>query len=192
VKKCPKCGSAYTDEFIYCDQDGTALRLRSRLPPWILSGAGLLLLSGLAIATPTLLANYFKSKITLTVVEVSAPLEGRNSVAALESFYALVKVQVRNTSAVSPKLQSANLTCTASGQKFADLIWPSQGEQPLEISSNAVTDISVRLQSHISSPLGLVILASKRNLSGDCRGAVRFSIWGITINKGLSFETKLW
>ncbi len=192
MKKCPQCGSVYTDEFIYCDQDGTALRSGSRRALWISLGVAALVLAAAGVAAPAYLRHYFESNITVSLVDVSPHIDSRNSVSSLENFYALIRVRVTNDSAVSPKLESASFNCLADGKKFAEMAWPSQGEKALEIPAGGTTELSVRVQARGTSPLELVLLAAERTLSSDCQGSVRISLWGISASKDLHFQNKLW
>jgi hypothetical protein len=193
MKKCPKCGSTYTDDFIYCDQDGAPLSVRSSKAIWIVLAVVVLVLVAAGFAAVPLLDAYVMSRMSFKVLDASLHVDPDHSVSALESVSANIVVQVKNDSVVSPSMRSMKLTCSGSGQRFADIVWPSAGEPPVPLPAGDTTKVNVRLQAAKgASGLDLLLLAMKKTLTSDCQGNAEVSLYGLPLTKKISFEEKLW
>jgi len=194
MKKCPKCGSVYTNDFVFCDQDGAPLSVRSsKAGIWIVLGVVVLVLVAAGFAAVPLLDAYVMSRMSFKVVDASVHVDEGHSVTALESVSANLVVQVQNDSVVSPSMKSVKLSCTGSGQKFAEIVWPSAGEQPIPLPAGASTKVNVRLQAAKgASGLDILFLAMKKTLTADCQGDAEVSLFGLPLTKKISFEEKLW
>lgn len=193
MKKCPKCGSVYTNDFVYCDQDGAPLSVRSsKAAVWIVLAVVVLVLVAAGFAAVPLLDSYVMSRMSFKVIDASIHVDEGHSVSALESVSANLVVQVKNDSVVSPDMKSVKLNCTASGQKFAEIVWPSAGEPPVPLPAAGTTKVNVRLRPSGSSVPDLVLLAMRNTLNADCQGDAEVSLFGLPLTKKINFEEKLW
>jgi hypothetical protein len=135
VKICPQCGSAFTNDFIYCDKDGTPLRSGRRKRLWVILGASSAALAAVAIAAALYLDRYVLSRITVDATGASVQFDPTGGISPLDHLHLLVNVRAHNSSFLSVSLSSAEFECLAGGEKVAALSWPSQGEPPVELAS---------------------------------------------------------
>ena len=193
MKRCPVCGARYPGSFTFCDQDGAALKTVRR---WtIVVAAGTLAIVALStwsiLFGPAALRAYVDSHVSVGVADVSMHVTPAGE-SALDHVYALVKLRVKNTTLITPVLDSSHFDCMVSDAKFAELDWPSEGEGPRAIPKGATTELEVKLRPKSPSLTQVMWNFPEKGVEAKCAGYVRLSVLKVRTQRDLSFQAKLW
>ncbi len=204
MKTCPRCGVAFPEDFVYCDQDGAALSVASTKGPtskrsaskrpalkrrWIVLAAVVAVCVSL-VGAYAQMGNYVLSRVSVSVNEVSAHFDGAGSLVPLTNFYLLLNVNMRNDSVVPFTLRSARFDCRTAESRLAELSWPSQGEPPVRIPSKGSSNVMLRLNPRITDPLSQLEQLDRR-VTARCEGTVALSTLGMSMTRSLSFEERM-